>query len=115
MKTAIACAALLALIAPEAALAQGETPTTIHDVQCLLMAITLAGSGDPDAKAAGLSDTMYFGGKIFGAEPNIDLPSVAKTEATKLDNQALAVLQDQCGNEIKTYGTKLQAVGTAMP
>ena len=103
------------MITPEATFAQGETPATIHDVQCLLMAITLAGSSDPDAKAAGLSDTMYFGGKILGAQPNIDLPSVAKTEATKLDNQALAALQDQCGAEIKTYGATLQAVGAAMP
>lgn len=115
MKTAIACAVLLVAIAPGAALAQPETPATIHDVHCLLMAVALAGSTDPDAKAAGLSDTMYFGGKIFGAEPNIDLPAVAKVEAAKLDDQALATLHEQCGAEIRAYSDKLQAVGAAMP
>jgi hypothetical protein len=115
MKTTVACAAVLALIAPQLALAQRETPTTLHDVQCLLMAITLAGSNDPDAKAAGLSDTMFFGGKILGAEPTINLPAVAKAEAATLDPQVLAVLQDQCGSEIKAFGTNLQAVGAAMP
>lgn len=114
MKIALACVALLA-VAPQPLLAQRETPATIHDVQCLLMAVTLAGSTDADAKAAGLADTMFFGGKILGAEPNVDLPTVAKAEAAKLDAQSLAALQDQCGHEVSVYSETLQAVGAAMP
>jgi hypothetical protein len=115
MKVGAAFTVILALMVPRMALAQSQTPATIHDTQCLLMAVTLAGNDDPDAKSAGVAGTMFFGGKILGAQPTIDLPSVAKTEALKLDQQALAKLQVQYGNEIKAYAVQLQAVGKAMP
>jgi hypothetical protein len=95
--------------------ARTEAPATVHDVQCLLMAITLAGSEDADAKTAGVSGTMFFGGKILGANPSVDLTAVVKSEALKLDEAKLPTLQQQCGDEMKAFGTKLQAVAAALP
>ena len=105
------------LIAAAAAAAAGAKPAPApvsHDLQCLVLAGTMANSDDEKTKVGAMMASMFFAGKVFGATPSIDLKTALEAEAghlAKVDPQALA---KECGGEMQTRGAQIEAAGSAL-
>ena len=108
--TLLAIAALL----PTGATARTPTPPDDHDVTCFFVVSAMISqeTGDPPKEA--MFAAAYFGGKIYGADPNYDLAAAAKTEAPKLTKDKMAELGKECGGELQTFGDWLTDAGKKM-
>jgi hypothetical protein len=114
LKTIALATLLLALAPTTPALAQPQSAAIEHDVQCLLASAALLNADDPNAKNVGLMGAMFFGGQLFGADPDIDLTAALKSEAPKMTPDHLKVVLAACGAEMTRRGNQITAAGAAL-
>ena len=105
----------VALAAAAPALAAEPAPAgPAHDVRCFLALSTLADSKVASEHQTGILGAMYFAGKLFGANPNIDLTAALKAEAATVTEADMAQAFPACGDEMATRGGQMQAASAAL-
>jgi hypothetical protein len=111
--TVAAGAALAALAASAHAQAAPKYP--VHDMQCFIAASVLADNADnEDTKNTGLMASMYFAGKVYGANPKVDFTAALDAEATKYDSLDHTALMKECAAEMQAHGNEIEAAGKAL-
>lgn len=81
------------------------------DLECLVAVTQLTASNDEAAKSAGLLGSMFFAGKIFGAQPDIDLDQSLLQAAKRIKPEQISSLLKRCGSEMQERGDQIQAAG----
>ena len=87
---------------------------TIHNVQCFIATSTLSASSDKSQSSAGLMGAIFFAGKIFGSDPNVDLTAAVRAQSSKLTQNQINSLLAECGTEMKARGNEITAAGQAL-
>jgi len=57
---------------------------------------------------------LFFAGKIFGRDPDIDLAAAMRAETPKLDRDAIKAVLVDCGAELKGRGEQIRAAGAEL-
>jgi hypothetical protein len=99
------------------AAAQTTPAYSQHDVRCFIVAsVIMGGAKDGDAKAmtAGMMAALYFAGKIYGANAEIDLLAALEAELIRMPKVDLAALRKECGEEMRVHGDEIQTAGKAL-
>lgn len=107
----------LALLLPLAALGlvqPAAAQTAADDLQCLTALTALAGDGDPQTQQAGTFGTLYFTGKLLGANPGFDLESRMRGMAMAITGDMMPPIQQRCLQELGAVGERLGALGATM-
>lgn len=112
--TALAAASVVSAALVTAGGAQAATGSANHDLQCFMAASQVALSDDQDTKSKGMMASLYFAGKIFGANPSIDLKAALAAEVERMEKVDMAALLKACGEEMETRGAQIQAAGDAL-
>jgi hypothetical protein len=102
-------AALLASAPATAAYAQEATLE--HDLQCLIVTSSLTEAEEQEAKLAGMLGSLFFMGKIFGGDPDIDINSALELAARQFDRTTATSLLQECGEEMEQRGSQVEAAG----
>ncbi len=87
---------------------------TVHNVQCFIATSTLAASSDKSQSSAGLMAAVFFAGKIFGSDPNVDLAAAVRAQASKLTQKQVNSLLAECGSEMRSRGVEITAADQAL-
>ena len=85
-----------------------------HDLQCLMAMSKLSQSTEQQAQIAGTMGMLYFAGKVFGANPSVDIGVALQTEATLAKGTDMDPLVKECGTEMQSRGQQLEAAGKAL-
>lgn len=112
--TAVAAGSVMSAALALAGGAQAATSAGNHDLQCFIAASQIALSNDQDTKSQGLIASMFFAGKIFGANPSIDLKAALATETDRMAKLDMQALLKECGAEMKSRGDQIQVAGQAL-
>jgi hypothetical protein len=83
----------------------------LQDAECLIATASLIKSDDEKKRAAGALGSMFFSGKIFGADPTIDLTGLLRTASKRIDQSRMTDLFRECGQELKMRGEQIQVSG----
>lgn len=109
VRTLAVSAALAAAAAPAAA-QTGIEP----DLQCLAATTMISGAEDQNARQAGTFGTLYFVGKLLGADPDLDLEAQLRAAAGAMQEDELQSVLQRCLGELQSTGQRLSAIGQAM-
>lgn len=103
-------AALLA-----AGAAQAPAPATeLSDARCVAAFLVMVDEGkSDDDKQAATVGAVYFAGKLYGRNPNIDLTAALRGAEDEVGNNLKAELT-RCGAELTTMGTAMTTAGNAL-
>ena len=111
-----ALAAVLCLPRPVAAqtVPADHDAVVRHDMQCYLIATDFAEGTDPTKKNSDSTTWLYFLGKLFGKNPDIDMLAVTQSKSTLITKGNYSQLKKECAKEIFSVGQKLSAAGFAI-
>lgn len=84
-----------------------QTSSLSSDLECLLGASAMASSDKAQVKAGGVNAALFFSGKVFARNPNIDLEAALQKRAATLDATKLPEVLKRCGNEMKARTDEL--------
>ena len=102
-------ASIVALCAALPVSAQSDSLSS--DLECLLGASVLAASEQDDVKAGGINAALFFSGKVFARDPNIDLEAALEKQAAVTDPATLSTVLTRCGTEMKARTEELSKAG----
>ena len=96
--------------------AAGPTPPAVphRDLQCLMVMSKLSQGTDQQAQVAGTMGVLYFAGKVFGANPSVDIGAALQTEAAQAKGTDMDALVRECGTEMQSRGQQLETAGKAL-
>ena len=90
---------------------QAQPAPVERDLECLMALSALAGSDDQKTQTAAANAAMFFSGKLFGREPDIDLKARMLSGAKTFDRSTIPATLVRCGEEMKTRGSQLTDAG----
>lgn len=109
---------LVLLAAAERAHADGGgrvlSPSVRHSVRCMVVLSRLDQGRDPTFRNLGLIGGMFFAGKAFGADPDLDLSAAAREEARDLSTADVKTALRECGAELQKRSKDLSGAGQAL-
>ena len=82
-----------------------------EDLKCFGAISQLAISDDAETKSVGMMGSVFFAGKIFGANPDIDLNAALLSVAQSLEPEDMSQLFERCGAELTRRGKQVEAAG----
>jgi hypothetical protein len=105
---------LLAALAAATALATGARAAdtdTVADTRCLVAALALTQSTDPQVKAAAPAAALYFVGRLDGRAPDLDLEAAVIKQVNGMSPDDLRGELHRCGGILQGRGEKLKQIG----
>jgi hypothetical protein len=116
MKPALLAAAALCLAASAlaAAPARAEDPKTTTDIRCVVVAISLSGSDDPDVQKVGTTSLLYFWGRLEGRGATEGIAQRILDEAAHMAPDDIKTQSQTCGAMVTAAGQSLQDAGNAI-
>ena len=105
---------IAALAALGAGIAHAQTPAPNRDAQCLLIYGVLSSQPNPEVRRAGMMGSMYFLGKLRGADAKLDLQTALKSEYSAVTPAMIKTLQPQCNAELMFRSNELATVGNSL-
>ncbi|HXS06737.1 MAG TPA: hypothetical protein VN723_08115 [Rhizomicrobium sp.] len=102
-------AATLVLMARPVAADQAE-----NDVRCLVVALQMAGADAPAVRAAGLTASFYWMGRVDASIPPDMLEDRMIAEVAALRGATLAAEAQRCSGELVTRGQAMTDIGKDM-
>ncbi len=102
------CAALTALMVSNA-VAQDRQPEA--DLRCLVVALDMGNSVDPDIKNLAPLAAMYYIGRIEGRDPRLDLEAKLTGELMKMSAAERQAEVRRCGADLSAKGKLLSDIG----
>ena len=85
-----------------------------NDVRCLVVALQMAGSEAPAVRAAGLTASFYWMGRVDASIPPDALEDRMIAEAANLRGSALEAEAQRCSGELMTRGQAMTDIGKDM-
>jgi hypothetical protein len=85
-----------------------------HNVRCFLATAQLSGSTDKNIATIGWGASLFFAGKIYGSNPNIDLLDAARQELPAMTTEVTKALLVECGAEMQGRGNQISAAGQGL-
>ncbi|WP_375289332.1 hypothetical protein [Qipengyuania sp.] len=82
-----------------------------EDLKCFGAVSQLVMSDDAETKSMGMMGSVFFAGKIFGANPDIDLSAALLSVAQSLDPEEMPQLFERCGAELTRRGKQMEDAG----
>ena len=83
------------------------------DTRCAMLGLSMAGASTAtdEQRQAGAMLSLYFVGKMYGRSPGIDLRAAINQQATSLTADLMQSESRRCGEEFRTLGQTLSALG----
>jgi len=81
------------------------------DVRCVVVAISLTQSTDPQMKAVATAASLYFVGRLRGRAPDLDLEAAIVREIGAMKPENMRSEQQRCGGALQDEGGRLKAIG----
>jgi len=111
-------AAILSLVAgsfslgsPAQAAPDASSSENTADVRCVIVALSLASSTDPQTKAIATAAGLYFVGRLRGRAPDLDMEAAIVKQASAFTGNDLRVERQRCGGELVAEGGRLKVIG----
>ncbi len=105
---------LLAALAATTALATGARPAeadNVADVRCVVVAMGLTQSPDPQVKALAAAATLYYVGRLDGRAPDLDLEPAMVRQVNSMSMDDMRGELQRCAGALQARGDKLKAIG----
>jgi len=105
---------LLAALSATLSLATGAHAAdadNVADARCLVAALALTQSPDPQAKAFAPVASLYFVGRLDGRAPDLDLEAAVIKQVNAMSADELRSELQRCGGILQARGAKLKAIG----
>jgi hypothetical protein len=101
-----ALAAAACLAAPTLASAQAAIT---DDVNCVAVALKLAGDSNPDIAQAGTLSAFYFAGRVEGRDPRADVMELAAMALARMSPTEIQANAARCGKQLEAKGAEWTA------
>jgi hypothetical protein len=105
---------MLAALAATTALATGARAAEADnaaDARCLVAALALTQSPDPQVRAFAPAAALYFVGRLDGRAPDIDLEAAVVNQVKSMSPDALRSELQRCAGILQERGDKLKTIG----
>jgi hypothetical protein len=107
----LAAATALAAAAPVRA---AEDTGAASDFRCMVAAIALYQSTNPQVKDAGMMASLYYLGRLDGRTPNVDLEAGLKQQFERMSAQELQAEAVRCGGALQARGKAVTEIGARL-
>jgi len=94
----------------------------VSDVRCLVVALDLSKSPDPQMRSLAMSAGLYFVGRLRGRAPDLDLEAAIVQQLRIMTHADLTTERNRCGtvlasqaDRLAVMGEHLQGLATAAP
>lgn len=108
--SALFCLAGSTAVAADAA----NDDATEADVRCVVVAMRMGSSDNPQMKTAGMIASMYFLGRVDSRNPDLDLETRIIDDLQKMTPEDLRAESQRCGNILTARGAALKTMGEDM-
>ncbi len=103
--------AVLAAALSLATSARAQDNDNVSDVRCLVVALDLDRSPDPQMKSLAMSAGLYFVGRLRGRAPDLDLEAAIIRQLRVMTREDLRTERDRCGTVLASQADKLAVMG----
>lgn len=94
---------------------QAQDSETRKDLRCIASIAILAGSAkDPTTANSAIMGFLYYLGRAEGREGDLNLENALRAEIAKMNSSQISAEMIRCGDQLKSKGEQLQAVGRSM-
>ena len=108
MRRSIAVSALIAL---SLSLAAAQDRQSEADLRCLVIALAMGNSVDPNIKNLAPVAAMYYIGRIEGHDPKVNLEASLGSALRKMSAAERQTESRRCGGELSAKGKLLSEIG----
>ena len=103
--------AALSAAAGLATAAKAADADNVADVRCVVVAMGLTQSPDPQVKALAAAASLYFVGRIDGRAPDLDLEAMMIRQVNSMSMDDMRGELQRCAGILQTRGDRLKAIG----
>ncbi len=103
--------AILAVTLTLATSARAQDNENVPDVRCLVVALDLAKSPDPQMRSLAMSAGLYFVGRLRGRAPDLDLEAAIVQQLRIMTHEDLRAERDRCGTVLAGQADRLAVLG----
>jgi hypothetical protein len=108
--SALFCLAGSTAVAADAA----NDDATEADVRCVVVAMRMGSSDNPQMKTAGMIASMYFLGRVDSRNPDLDLETRIIDDLDKMTPEDLRAASLRCSEILTARGAALKSMGEDM-
>jgi len=103
----------LAILAAALALAASARAqdNNVSDIRCLVVALDLSKSPDPQTRSLATSAGLYFVGRLRGRAPDLDLEAAVVEQLRIMTREDLRTERDRCGTVLASQADRLAVMG----